>query len=84
VQTAGLLFQRRSIRDAQSKWRVGAGPVTAVSSGEAMDRDRATGASGKTTKFEAREGRCDDSDVSMRSTQHFVIPQSFQRIQDRQ
>jgi len=31
VQTAGLLFQRRSIRDAQSKWRVGAGPVTAVS-----------------------------------------------------
>jgi hypothetical protein len=29
VQTAGLLFQRGSIRDAQSKWRVGAGPVTA-------------------------------------------------------
>jgi hypothetical protein len=25
VQTAGLLFQRGSIRDAQSKWRVGAG-----------------------------------------------------------
>jgi hypothetical protein len=31
VQTAGLLFQRRSIRDAQSKWRVGAGPVAAAS-----------------------------------------------------
>jgi hypothetical protein len=30
VKTAGLLFQRGSIRDAQSKWRVGAGPVTAV------------------------------------------------------
>ena len=30
VQTAGLLFQRGSIRDAQSKWRVGAGPVTAA------------------------------------------------------
>jgi hypothetical protein len=30
VQTAGLLFQRRSIRDAQSKWRVGAGPVAAA------------------------------------------------------
>jgi len=30
VKTAGLLFQRRSIRDAQSKWRVGAGPVTAT------------------------------------------------------
>jgi hypothetical protein len=29
VQTAGLLFQRRSIREAQPKWRVGAGPVTA-------------------------------------------------------
>jgi hypothetical protein len=30
VQTAGLLFQRGSIRDAQSKWRVEAGPVTAA------------------------------------------------------
>ena len=29
MQTAGILFPRRSIRDTQSKWRVGAGPVTA-------------------------------------------------------
>jgi hypothetical protein len=34
VQTAGLLFQRGSIRDAQSKWRVGAGPVTAAAIAE--------------------------------------------------
>jgi len=30
VQTARILFQRGSIRDAQFKWRVGAGSVTAA------------------------------------------------------